>query len=280
MSKGGRQEEEELFAEAFDRREAERIMSGLDVLVSRHLGAPERERVKALIARTRTDLDRAEARRMAGLDDTFRAKRRDETDAQWRARVAQADMERVHRFGEIVPDEARQHAEMDEVVVTHIETFTAARTVRVRTTTSLDRMLENGSLSNDQLDAAEQIMAAIELIERDVAMRGARFDARVDCSGSSGSALIEQIAIVRLQVVYSLWRKRLPVPKRMVIDMLTCSGSMKAAARKHRMDWPRAKVRLKKALDTWLEIRDKVWSEIDHDEIEQVHLRLGGGSIL
>ena len=265
------------FIDAFDAREAERLMSGLEVIIKRHLGSPESERVKSLIDDTRRYLDMEMARKLAGHDDDFRQKRRGETDAQWKARVAQADLSRISRVGEIVTPEMMERLPVSEAMVMHSESFTLARTMRVASSTSLDRMLERGSLTNEQIDAAEQICAVVGMIERDVSMRGANLDARVDCSGSAKGALIERLAVIRLQVTYSRWCQRLPMPRRLVIDMLTCSGSMKAVARSYRIDWPKARKILRSALDTWLDERDRTWAQVDHEQVDEVYRQIGCG---
>jgi len=142
------------------------------------------------------------------------------------------------------------------------------------------RMFEDGQLTEEQFDAANQIAAVVEAIERIVSVRGASLEARVDCSGAARDLLIESLALIRLDVIYSAWRNRLPTPKRLVIDMLTANRSLVATARVHRVNWRKARKWMLSALDRWIEIREQHWHAIGEDDVQAIYAKLGCGVLM
>lgn len=142
------------------------------------------------------------------------------------------------------------------------------------------RMFEDGQLTEEQFDAANQIAAVVEAIERSVSVRGASLEARVDCSGAARDLLIESLALIRLDVIYSAWRNRLPTPKRLVIDMLTANRSLVATARVHRVNWRKARKWMLSALDRWIEIREQHWHAIGEDDVQAIYAKLGCGVLM
>jgi len=171
-------------------------------------------------------------------------------------------------------DEQRRHAEYDRGEIVHAESFTRATVHRVRQASSLARMLDDGRLTMEQYGAALDIARVAEMIERSVAVRCASLEARVDNQGSSRDVLIENLTAARLEVAYTAWRQRLPMPKRMVIDMVLADRSLKATARVYRMGWPRAMSRLRDALDTWIDERERAWRQIDAPDLERAQARI------
>ena len=205
-------------------------------------------------------------------------KRKDETDLQWRMRVSQDEIGRRDREGPILTPEAELTGGYGDEFVMHIETQTLAYTKRHRGLSSLVRMHRNGQIDDDQFVASQTIARIAEQIARGVSVRGASLEARVDNSRGASDVLIETLQAVRDEVAYGRWRNRLPMPRRMVLDMLTLNSSLAAIARKHRMDWPKGRERLIRSLDLFIEIREKVRDEIGEDELSTAHekLRLTG----
>lgn len=208
------------------------------------------------------------------IDERERVKRPTETDLQWRQRIAKLDQDERDRSEPIVTAEAERHGDYRDEFVMHIETQTLARTRRNRAASPFLAFYERGLIDKDQYAAALEIAAAAEGITRAVSIRGAQLAARVDSSGSAHDALVERLAAVRLEVAYTIWRSRLPMPRAMFIDMVVHPGSLKATARQHGVGWPRAKRLLFRALERWSEIREKTARRIDQEELEAAHKRL------
>ena len=91
--------------------------------------------------------------------------------------------------------------------------------------------------------------------------------------------LTERLSHVRLEMTYNRWRDRLPMPRRMVIDMVISDRDLVGTARVHNIPWRQARCRLIAALDLWLELRDAVWREIDGDDTARAYRRLGEGRL-
>ena len=217
---------------------------------------------------------------MSGGEEAWRSKRSNETDLEWRLRVDHEEQLRLRHSGPLVTAEAEQHAEYRDDFVLHIETFTLARTKRNMATSPFADLFFRGVIDKDQYGASVEIVAAAEIVMRDAGMRGSNYEARVDGSGSARDALVEHIAHVRLSVAYTRWRNRLPMPKRMILDMLLEPGSLKAKARKYKLGWPRARMLLLKALDNWIDVREAVARSIDEQDVEGAHKRIDASAIL
>ena len=160
----------------------------------------------------------------------------------------------------------------DRDFVTHAETATKAMAHKRRQSRSaLEYMRSRGSLTDEQYYSAQQIAEIAEKIERSVASRCASMEARVDCSGSSRNALFESLRHVRAEAAYSEWRASLPLPRRMVIDMVTKDAGLSAIAAEHNMGWPRAQRVLKDALDAWPAIYRKYCREIGQEDVTRRH---------
>jgi hypothetical protein len=156
----------------------------------------------------------------------------------------------------------------------HVETQTLARTKRNRQVSPYLSLYERGTIDKDQYGAALEIAAAAEMITRAVSIRGANLGARVDQSGSAHDALVERLATVRLEIAYTIWRNRLPMPRALYLDMIIGHGSLAAKARQHRLGWPRAKRLLIRSLDRWIEVRESVARRVDEEDLEAAHKRL------
>lgn len=179
----------------------------------------------------------------------------------------------------IMTPEAEAHGDFDDVFVPD-EGGQLARTKRRRSASSMARMHERGQITGDQHAAAMEIALVAELIERSVTVRGASFESRVDGSGSSRDALVERLAMVRLERAYSDWRRFLPIPRRMVIDMVLADRDLFATARVFRVSWPTARKRLIAALDRWCDIRERTWRDVDERDVLQRYAMLGCGVLV
>lgn len=208
------------------------------------------------------------------MNDADRRKRPAETDLEWRLRIAKHELSRLAAAGPLLTPEAERKGNFSAEFVMHLETQTLAWTKRNRNDSPLFELLARGSISQEQYSAGVEIAEVIETITRPVSLRCASLEARVDNGAGGKDELVERLRQVRLEMTYSRWRCRLPHPKRLVIDMLTRRGSLARRARRHGMDWPRAKRMLIRALDRWLDLRSKVAELVDETDIENAQRRI------
>lgn len=169
--------------------------------------------------------------------------------------------------------EQEQHAQYVREEIVHAETFTRATVHRIRQASSLRKLLDDGQITDAQFYAAEQIAYVAEMIERNVAVRCASMEARVDCSGSSRNALIERLGVARMEAVYTQWRTSIAMPRRMIVDMVLEDRGLFATARLYRVGWPRAKRLLANALDRWDELMQRAYKEIKQQDLDLAHAR-------
>jgi hypothetical protein len=174
----------------------------------------------------------------------------------------------------LIPVEAETQADFGDEFIVHVETNTKAWTKRNRTTSPIAVMHERGQLTAMQFAAAGQIAFTVEAIERAVSVQCASLEARVDHSGSGRDTLIERLAAVRREQTYSRWRLTLPTPKRLILDMVLTPRSLVATARIYNVPWRRARMFLLDALDRWSDIEERVWREIDIDDLNAALARL------
>lgn len=167
----------------------------------------------------------------------------------------------------------RAHADYHRQEIIHVETFTRATVHRIRQQSSLRKLLDDGQLTEDQFYAAGAIAHVAEMIERNVAVRCASLEARVDCSGSARNILLERLGQVRAEAVYTKWRTSIAMPRRMVVDMVLEDRSLFTTARVHGVGWPRAKRLLRDALDHWNDLWERALKEIDQDDLDWAHAR-------
>jgi len=199
------------------------------------------------------------------------AKKPQETHGQYQARVDSAAPDAPFP---LLPPEAGQHGKFDEEFIIHAETGTKAKALRRRAVSGIARMHGNGELTNDQFASSIEIGRVAEMIERAVSVRGASLEARVDNSSSSRDVLIERLYMVRIEATYTQWRTHLPMPRRMVLDMILTTQPLVAIARVHGVPWRLARKRLIASLDRWADIREKVWDRLDERDLAAAHYRI------
>jgi hypothetical protein len=144
----------------------------------------------------------------------------------------------------------------------------------------IDRMYEDGQVTIEQQNAAHEIESVAEAIERGVSVRGASLEARVDNAGAGRDMLIESLGRVRLEVAYTAWRNHLPMPRRMILDMILSNRSLVATARVYGVPWRQARQRLLDALDLWLSLKAATWKAIDAEDVAAIYSKLGCGILL
>lgn len=202
------------------------------------------------------------------------AKRAGETHQQWQMRIALA--------GVVVEDKDRNapnpftmnHGDYRDGFVTDVETGQKAKAYRRRVTSSLARLNMRGVITDDQLYAAQEVALIAERIGRDVCVTVASLTGRVDCEGSGKDHAIEGLNRVRSERAYSEWRLALPIPRRMVLDMVIEDHQLVAIARRHNRDWRTAIGILKNALDNWHERKREAFDRIDQDDVDMAVRRI------
>lgn len=142
----------------------------------------------------------------------------------------------------------------------------------------LSRMVKLGKVSIDDFASAVEIAEIVEMIESSAGWKLFGYQDRVDNAGSGRDALVEGLKRVRLEVAYTAWRKVIPTPKRMIIDMIcTDHVTYVALARRHGLHWRTARKRLIKALRLWPDMRDLAFKLVDREDLDAAHARLEGG---
>ncbi len=221
---------------------------------------------------------KASVRKTPGAQDMV-GKLPGETHREWQDRVDAATLIRRHPGEPLMPAEAEAHGDYVDSVVTHVETNTRTQTRRNRQQSALGLMHERGTISPAQFEAAGQIARIAENIARALSLRGSRLEPRVDFGGSARDLLTERLSHVRMEMTYNRWRERLPMPRRMVIDMVIGDRDLVGTARAHNVPWREARRRLIAALDLWLELRDAVWREVGGEDAALAYRRLGEGKL-
>lgn len=198
------------------------------------------------------------------------AKRPDENHLQWRSRIARlAETER--KCGEdIVTPERLSKGDLRQGMA-HDEAGQSSRTYHRVRRSALRHMNDRGTISDSQYFAALQIAQVAERIEREASVGNASMEGRVDCSGSATDKLVESLYAVRAERAYTEWRKALPMPRRMVIDMVLRDHRLKAIAARYKMGWPRAQRILRNALEDWGDFYARAMRAIDQDDLDRKH---------
>ena len=201
------------------------------------------------------------------------ARRAGETHWQWRDRVAIQKAAEERKGQRIVTPEAEASG-LNKEWVRNLDDGTVTETYRRRSTSSLERLEARGVITDMQLQAARDIAEVAERIERQVGVKTASLMARVDCEGSGRDPHYESLTRVRYERAYSDWRLKLPLPRRMVLDMVTEDHQLAAIGVRHGKHWRAAIETLKRALDKWEECKDDAFNRIDQDDVDSSQARL------
>lgn len=206
------------------------------------------------------------------------ARRHGETSLEWQLRTARQKANARDKGQPIVPAEVKRNYSQADVM--HVETGTCAVTLRRRSISSLVRMHQTGRLDNAQYEAALRIARVAERIERDVGVRGSVGEHRVDCSNTARDKLVEYLGQVRDEATYNRWRRLIPLPRRMILDMILVDRPLATTARIHGKSWEDrgrykgGRTLFIDALDLWIDLRERVGKEIDERDLVVAHARL------
>lgn len=198
------------------------------------------------------------------------AKRPDETDLQYRSRLAR-EQETRRRLGEdVITPERRAKGDLEEVGA---KEQGRARTYRQRSTSSLLRLCARGVIDADQLAAAQEIAIEATRIKSDVDYGSSSAEARVDCSGSGRSYGDEHLRRVQIERAYTDWRSALALPRGLVLDMVCEDHQLAAIARRYNRSWGKAMDILRDALNKWPECKREAYNRIRQDDVDAANQR-------
>jgi hypothetical protein len=139
---------------------------------------------------------------------------------------------------------------------------------------ALARLYKNGTIDSEQLASAVEIALVAERIARDVSIRTASLETRVDVTRIGDGGFFEALGQVRREVAYSWWRARLRQPAP-VLDMLVCEpAGYTVVAKRYRMGNERALTLLIDALDLWPEALSLAFKQVDEKDLAIAHARL------
>lgn len=194
------------------------------------------------------------------------AKRPDETDLQWRSRMARKQ-ETQRKFGEgIVTPETLAQGGLEKIIAPN--GANRDTTLKRRTASSLARLESRGVITSEQLWAAQEIALEAERLEAPLRAKTMGMVDRVDCGGSARDPHAESLHRVRMARAYSTWRLRIPLPRRMVIDMVMQDYRLAAIAASYNRSWRKAIVVLKYCLDMWAEEKRAAFDGIDQEDVD------------
>lgn len=196
-----------------------------------------------------------------------------ETHRQWCARIAQIDHVEATRGENLLTPEQERSGQYEDQRVTGDDGGTVRTKVNKRQS-SIARMHAKGSITAEQYQAALDIARVAEMIGGDVGFRGASIEERVSGSGRADLATDRNLRIIRLERLYTEWRERLPMPRRLYIDLVLSDQGAAELARSYRHDWPTARKRLIRSLDVWVGLKDRIWNTIDDAAVAAAEQRI------
>lgn len=198
------------------------------------------------------------------------AKRSDETDLQWRARVARAQ-ETARKQGEdiVTPERVAK----GDLMPAYSPDQERARTYRKRSTSSLARLCARGVIDRDQLAAAQEIAMHCERIRNEVGTASGGLSEQVDCSGSGRNYGAEHLHRVCMERAYTEWRSDLKQPRGMVLDMVTEDHKLAAIAARYGRNWRRAIDTLRTALNVWPQYKREAFDGIKQEDVDRANAR-------
>lgn len=142
----------------------------------------------------------------------------------------------------------------------------------------LNRMYQTGDIDADQLAWAIEIAGVAERIGREVSVRTASLETRIDHGGRDGGGFHEALGQVRREMAYSAWRRMLGNAAGPVLDMIVGQGAgpigLAMAATAHGMHHRRAKRLLIAAIDAWPGHYADARRRVGRRELDHAHAAL------
>jgi hypothetical protein len=139
---------------------------------------------------------------------------------------------------------------------------------------ALVRLYQSGAIDAEQLASAVEIALVAERIGRDVAVRTASLETRVDVTRIGDGGFFERLGQVRREYAYTEWRQGLPHAAA-VLDMIVGEPvGFTIVAQRYRMHHRRARRLLIEALDQWPGLLGAACKAIDEKSLAAAHARL------
>lgn len=197
-------------------------------------------------------------------------KRPDETDLQWRSRLARMQETQRRQGEDIITPERLAKGDLEGVGA---QTQGQARSYRKRSTSSLTRLCARGVIDADQLAAAQEIAMHCERIRNDAGGSSGGLSEQVDCSNSGRNYGEETLHRVCMERAYTEWRSDLRQPRGMVLDMVTEDHQLAAIASRYRKSWRKAVEVLKEALNIWPQYKREALDGITQEDVDEANRR-------
>lgn len=198
------------------------------------------------------------------------AKRADETNLQWRARLARIQETKRGQGEDIVTPERLKKGDLEQTS----GKSGVVRFYRQRSTSSLARLCARGVIDSDQLAAAQEVAIEAERLGRDASLSSGGITEQVDCSGSGKGFAEEALHRVCMERAYTNWREALPAPKGMVLAMLLEDNKLAAIASRNGRSWRKAVEVLKEALNVWPQFKRDAFKGITQDDVNEANRRV------
>lgn len=170
-----------------------------------------------------------------------------------RRHPGRAAEERKLRKAQVHAEQAFRH-KANGTVETH------ARAARTRQG-AIARLHQSGAIDDEQLAAAALVTWVYDRIARDVTVRTASMETRVDRS-PHGKATREALWVMEMELAYSRWRTMLGAKAGPVLDVIIHDRGLVDVATDASMGPPRLRRMVADALTSWAQI----WSETDVSE--------------
>jgi hypothetical protein len=137
---------------------------------------------------------------------------------------------------------------------------------------ALVRLYKNGVLDAEQLAAAVEIAEVVERIGRDVTVKTASLETRIDMTRMGDGSFYENLGHVWREMAYTRWRGEVAGPIAAVLDMIVGDPvGFTVVARRYRMHNRKAKQLLLDALTLWPRIFAGVRKDVDQATLLAAH---------
>lgn len=222
----------------------------------------------------------ANAPRPSGVTWNARAnkadRRRDERAAQQRAA---RDQLRTDGDKSLAADAARRDQQWDHKRHATPATMDAATAEEacVEAVTrhgSLARLYRTGAIDAVQLASAVDIASVAERLGRDVAVKTASLETRIDSGRRGDGTFYEALGAVWREIAFREWSRALGDSARLVLHLVLDDAGLVAAAKRYRIGHRRATRVLVDALDRWEPFLRDARKAVDEPALARAHARI------
>lgn len=242
---------------------------------ARYLPDARAERVAAQRA-SREALKPSRSRVTWNKNPTRRDRARDELAATERAAREARRTDEDKAIGDALADRDDRWSRKTNATSATMETAdseSACEEARIRQG-SLARLWKSGAITSAQLASAVDIATVAEKLGRDVAIRTASLETRIDAGRRGDGTFYEALGAVWREIAFREWSRALGGSARLVLDLILDDAGLVAAARRHRMGHRRAAALLVDALDRWQPFLRDARRSVDDADLARAHARL------